>query len=813
MRMLKSHRCAGISLFSFAAMLAANAAQAQTASPPDDEGTGVADIVVTAQKRAQKTIDVPISLAAIGNEQLDTLQISELRDFVGQVPNLVVNNFNARSDTVRLFIRGIGQNDVTLTQDPSVALYADGVYVGTTVGAGFETDDLERIEVLRGPQGTLYGRNATGGAVNLISMKPQTDGFHAKATIGYGNYDAKRATAMLNIPLGDKAAIRLNGLRTKRDGLQENTGIGRDFAEQNNAAFRGALRVKPADGLTIDYAFDYSRNKSTGTLTVPTAGAAASFPIAPPFPIPGTGGFATGITRLVNTFADPSPFVDRRPNSAKSFRDIKQNDGKVTGHTITVDYEASDTLTLRSITGFRRINSLQASDNLPTETTSIVTSVLTSLIPQLPVGTVLNVIGPNGIAYNEERVRFSSSSEELQAIGKISDWADVVVGFYYYKDKASQDTLNAVIGSGPLILQNFTTIGNKSYAAYGEVTLRPAGEKLSITLGGRSSKDKRSATRINERSVSFAALGGFTAANCSFFLGNFTLPSCTPGGVVQAANYNRSFTNFSPSVTVAYKVDNDLNLYAKFVRGYKSGGTSQRSSNPINFSKGYLPEKVDSFEAGLKANLFDRRVSASIAGFHMSIDKYQASLQTGATAGDRDFSGIDGSKIYGVEFDLTAALTRELRLGVNGALLHTKFGAKSATVLLDTGQLQTQNFVREFSYAPKSSGSIYVDYDRDISDRWAFGFHTNLSYQSSTETSSNVNDNDTLPSRAIVDGSLSLTRKLGDDREIVVRFWGKNIFDKVYKTVSFGSFAFSGATKVSEFGEPRTYGATMSIRY
>lgn len=806
------HKTTEASLITLAMVMVAQPVFAQS-TEPDSEAVVVRDIIVTAQKRAQNTIDVPISLAAIGSEQLDTLQISELRDFVGQVPNLVVNNFNARSDTVRLFIRGIGQNDVTLTQDPSVALYSDGVYIGTTVGAGFESDDLERIEVLRGPQGTLYGRNATGGAVNLISAKPQTDGFHAKGTIGYGNYDAKRATLMLNVPIGEKAAIRLNGLRTKRDGLQENTGIGRDFAEQNNTAFRGAIRVKPTDALTIDYAFDYSRNKSSGTLTVPTAGAAASFPIAAPFVIPGTFGLATGITRLVNTFADPSPFVDRRPKTGRSFRSIDQNDGKVYGHALTLDYVVSDALTLRSITGLRRINSLQASDNLPTETSSIVTTVLTSLIPQLPVGTVLNVIGPNGIAYNTEKTKFHSTSEELQAIGKIGDSVDFVVGAYYYEDRASQDTLNAVIGSGGLILQNFTTIRNKSYAGFGELTIRPSGENLSITLGGRLSHDNRSATRINERSLSFAAVGGFTAQNCAFFLGNQTLQTCTPGGTVQPAVYNRSFNNFSPSVTVAYKVDNDLNLYAKFVRGYKSGGTSQRSSNPINFSKGYLPEKVDSFEAGLKGSFLDRRVSASVAGFYMQIDKYQASLQTGATAGDRDFSGIDGNKIYGIEFDLTAALTRELRLGVNGALLHTKFGATSATILLDTGQLQTQNFVREFSYAPKSSGSIYIDYNREISNNWEVGFHSNLSYQSSTETSSNVNDNDTIPSRALVDASLSLTRNLGNDREVSLRFWGKNIFDKSYKTVSFGSFAFSGATKVSEFGEARTYGATLIFRY
>jgi iron complex outermembrane receptor protein len=326
------------------------------AAEADAENIAPGDIIVTAQKREQALVDVPISLSAFNNEALENNQISELRDFVGQVPNLFVNNFNGRSDTVRLFIRGVGQNDVTLTQDPSVALYVDGVYVGTTVGGGFETEDLERIEVLRGPQGTLYGRNATGGAINIISAKPVLGEFAAKGSVSYGNYDAKRGVATLNLPLGDTAAIRLTGLRSKRDGLQENTGLGLDYARQNHAAFRGAIRFMPSEALTIDYAFDYSRNKDTGTLTVPVAGAPASFPVAAPFPIPGTFGLATGITSLVNTFTDTAPFVNRRPDRGAAVRAMLPSDGKVTGHNLTIEWEASDNLTLRSITGHRRIN-------------------------------------------------------------------------------------------------------------------------------------------------------------------------------------------------------------------------------------------------------------------------------------------------------------------------------------------------------------------------------------------------------------------------------------------------------------------------
>jgi len=774
--------------------------------------------VVTAQKRAQATIDVPISLAAMDSEKLASLQIDELRDFVGQVPNLFVNNFNGRSDTVRLFIRGIGQNDVTLTQDPSVALHVDGVYVGTTIGAAFENEDLERIEILRGPQGTLYGRNATGGAVNIITAKPSFNEFHAKAQIGYGNYNARRATLMLNAPLGDNIAVRVNGLWSKRDGLQENTGIGHDFAEQNHKAVRTAIRARPSDAFTIDYAFDYSQNKDTGTLTVPTEGAAVSFPLAPPFPVPGTGGLATAITTFVNSFSVPSPFVDDRPKSAQALRNVGQNDGEVFGHTLTLEYEASDALTLRSITGHRKINNFQFADNLPVHEASIVTSVIASVIPFLPVGTVLNVIGPNGAASTTDDVHFESTSEELQALGKVpfmNGELEYVVGAYYYEDKADQDIIGGAIGSGPLILPNFTTIRNKSYAAFSEVTVRPLEDgKFSITLGGRYSHDKRAATRINERSFSFAALGGFTPENCFFFQRAFVPPAvCVPTGAVVAAEYEGSFDNFSPALTLAYKVDESLNFYGKYVRGYKSGGTSQRSANPINFAEGFDPEKVQSFEAGFKGNFLDRRLSASVAAFYMKLDDMQASVQTGGTAGDRDFIGIDGNEIYGVEFDLTAALTRELTLGVSGALLKATIGEDSASVLLDTGMIQVQHFIDDQTSAPKRSANVNLDYRTDITDDWGFAAHTNVSYQSKIETSTNVLDNRTLPSKTLVDANLTFIRRLGGERELSLRFWGKNIFDEEYKSVSFGSFAFSGATTVSEFGEPRTYGATLAFTY
>ncbi|MBV1918284.1 MAG: TonB-dependent receptor [Sphingomonadaceae bacterium] len=816
--MFAKHQIAGVSMVALGWALA-TPVMAQESAGSDTVNNRDDVIIVTAQKREEQLIDVPISLAALGEEQLEQQQISELRDFVGQVPNLLINNFNARSNTVRMFIRGIGQNDVSLTQDPSVALYVDGIYVGTSIGGGFETDDIARIEVLRGPQGTLYGRNATGGAINVISNKPDTSGPAAKASFTAGNYDLRRANAMVNIPLSDSLAIRGTIVKADRGGLQKNLGLGRDAAEQDRLAARASVRFQPSDRITIDYAYDYSLTKDSGTLSVPIEGSPATYPIGAPFALPGTGGLAMATSFIVNEFTNPSPFTAGRPKEFTSVRAFSDGRGKVQGHTASIDWDAADALTLRALVGRRTINNQQLGDQVPTANTFIRTIVTESVIPTLPVGAVVNEIGPNSPSATDDTLDFEATSAELQAFGTIpfsSGSMDYVAGLYYYEDDAELQTMSSPVGSGPQTFTDYTTIANTSKAAFAQVTVRPfEDEKLSITVGARYSDDEREATRINERSISFAALGGYTAASCAYFEARrvFAPGACDPSGVTQAANYNRKFSNFSLSGTLAYKLNDDFNIYARYAEGYKSGGTSQRSSNPINFAEGFEPEEITSYEMGIKANLFDRRVNASIAGFFMQLDSLQSSVVSGATPGDRDFIGIDGSEIYGVEFDISARLTDWLRAGISGGLLHTSIGVKQAEVLRDTGETSIEIFSDKLQFAPESSGSAYVEVATPINDDWDISAYTSVTYQGPTNTALNAIDDRILQTRGIVDANIGLTRNYGDGREITFRLWAKNLLDREYDVMSFGAFAFSGAQTLTEYGEPRTYGLTLIGKY
>ncbi len=786
---------------------AASAAAQATSTEP-----ALPEVVVTAQKREQSLQDVPISVAAMGEEQLSKLGVHTVLDFAGNVPNLYVNNFNGRADIVRLFIRGIGQNDVSITQDPSVALYVDGIYVGTSAGAAFESPDIERIEVLRGPQGTLYGRNATGGAVNIISRRPSTEGFDGRFEVTAGNFGYKRATGMLNAPIGSHVALRLSAVYAERDGWVENTGPGTDFGGQDRNAVRAALRWQPFDRFTADYTFDRSNFDDEPPLSYAAGGPGTGiYPLGAPFPLPGLG----MVIPAVSVTYTHQPLTSARPDRVLAVRPIEPSDTDVEGHALTLEWRVADALTLRSLTGYRDVHADQVAEYEPTGTASAVLATFPGMVPVAPIG-----VPNSAINRSRQTIDFRTFSQELQALGEVplSGGGNLayVGGLYYYSDDAGIVTLQESI-TGPRDPNDYATIDDESYAAFADLTWTPAAldGRLHLTLGGRYSEDRRKAFRVQENSFSFAAVGGFTAADCARFASTFQALGqvCVPNGAIVGSRYAHDFSNSSVSAIVAFDLAPDVNVYGKYVTGYKSGGTSQRSANPVKFAEGFQPEEIVSYELGLKSRFLNGRMTFNTALFSMELDDYQASLQSGSTPGDRDFYSIDGNRIKGLEVEFAVALTDDLRLRVNGGLLDTEFGEPYRDVLLDTGATQRQSFIKPFSYAPERSLAVGLDYDRAISGNWTLGGNLNYTYQSEMHSSSNATDDRLLAARGLVDAGLSLTRANVGSGELMLRLWGRNLADKEYYLGNTGAFAFAGINSMVEYGEPRTYGLTVNYRF
>jgi len=217
------------------------------------------EVITTAQKKEQNLQDVPIAITSFDLEGLETNRIEGLEDIGKVVPGIYVTQNPADPNGVRISIRGIGTFDPQVGQDSRVAIYQDGIYLGKTQGLGFDMPDLARVEVLKGPQGTLYGRNTVAGAINLISATPDPSGYSGKVNAEYGNYNHTKISGALNVPMGDSAAVRLSGLYLDRDGWVENTGPGTDFGGEKKFGVRGAFGIEFSDEVRLDMSADYNK--------------------------------------------------------------------------------------------------------------------------------------------------------------------------------------------------------------------------------------------------------------------------------------------------------------------------------------------------------------------------------------------------------------------------------------------------------------------------------------------------------------------------------------------------------------------------
>ncbi|WP_156495554.1 TonB-dependent receptor [Croceicoccus estronivorus] len=283
-------------------------------------------IIVTAERRSQNLQDVPISISAFTDEQLDTKRITGIADLQGAVPNVQFTPFPNVATSQRIFIRGIGNVNDQITQDPSVAVYVDGIYTARIQGQATDVADLERVEVLRGPQGSLYGRNATGGAINFVTKAPQFGEFSGSLRASAGNDDLFEARGSLNIPVGDTLALQLGYMHSQKDGYVKNLGTGsKRFGDRRRDAYRFAMRWEPVDGLDIRYSYDRSE-----------VGDTAPYALTPVPLYPGKAKRPT----------ESSPYV----------RDLERNDITAQGHSLIIAYDVSDAVQIKSLTGYRKMN-------------------------------------------------------------------------------------------------------------------------------------------------------------------------------------------------------------------------------------------------------------------------------------------------------------------------------------------------------------------------------------------------------------------------------------------------------------------------
>jgi iron complex outermembrane recepter protein len=416
---------------------------AMAMSPALAAEAALEEVIVTAQKKEQDLQQTPISLEAFSADTLEQRGITNVADLANQVPDLHIMPFGSASTTLNIFIRGVGAVDSQVTEDPPVGIYLNGVYIARPVGLSTDQADLERIEVLRGPQGTLYGRNTTGGAINIITARPDSQ-LGGSELVSLGNYGAVRSQSMVNLPVSDTLYVRASLDWSTRDGWLRNTGVGADFSAYDQLSGRVDLRWKPLEAVTVDYSYDQAKDVYSSDyyhLTEPTA----AFDFLPAQP------HRLGATTLAAPFQDSNDLVS--------------------GHTLTIAVQ-TPAGEVKSITAYRDLHSYAYQDFSGNETVTI---------------------------YRNDPiiVRQHQISQEFQLVGSTpGKLFDYIGGLYYFDENA------ASFDTDRIDLYDVTEINNvearnKTYAAYGQLTFRPSADsRWAYTVGGRYTKDDRYANNL-----------------------------------------------------------------------------------------------------------------------------------------------------------------------------------------------------------------------------------------------------------------------------------------------------------------------------
>ncbi len=735
------------------------------------------EVFVTAEKREESIQKVPISIAAFTEDSLEKMGVKDIKGLATKVPNVYIKEFpSGGGTTIQLYIRGVGQNDVQVTQDPSVALYMDGVYIGSSLGTAFESADIARIEVLRGPQGTLYGRNATGGAINLVTNKADPSDLYFSQRLTAGNLDQFRARSIVNVPLGESTAVKLGYSYSEREGWVENIGNGVDFGIEERDNITADFHWSAADNLTLDYKYDRSTLEDSSRLSqivVYSKDAPQAFLLQ--FANPNTD--ANG---------NPVEATTDRLDKATSFDEQLRGDSEINAHTLDLSWEINDTLSFRSVTGYRDLDNFYQTSQSPT----------TALVLGADMFSVTNALSTT---------KFEQFSQEFQLLGT-TDTLDWVAGLYYYEDEAQDAGGGDTFGSETVpdeLLIDRTSTDNTSIAAFGQVTWTPRDlERWHFTLGARYSDDNRKATRLNSR-VSY----GFGGA-----------PSGVPAF---EAEYDKDFDEFNPSFTVEYDLNEFANVYAKVVTAYKAGGTSQRSQIQAAFEEGFEPEELTSYELGYKGDLLEGRLRVNGALFYMEFDNYQQSVQSSHNPAGRDFVNIDTADLTGLELDVSFAVTEHLIGTLSYGYLDSSFGPGSISYRRENAAAEQGFIVVEevltdsLAQAPEHSATASLDYTLPLSFAT---LNANINVQYQDETNSGV----VIPTgvqddRTLVNATLGLWDiRLGDDAGTLrVSAWGNNLTDEEYylSNVRLEAFENLGVGEIATYGDPRTYGVTLEYNY
>ncbi len=841
-------------------VLSATPAFAQEAAAEEEQG--LTEIVVTAQKREQNLQDVPAAVSAFSAEALQQRGVTETSDLMGTLPNLQVTS--AYGDTQPNFsLRGISvANEFSASTASPVGVYVDEVYQSFRASHGQQLYDLERVEVLRGPQGTLYGRNTTGGAINFITRRPDLDGTNGYLTVGYGNYSTFKAEGALEATLSpDKAGVRIAFTRTKGDGYTFNPTLNNDFANSDSYAGRLTFRFKPTDTIDITLKGYIAQND-------------------PRQDVPYGIGYLAGRTNAggYSRFA-PRPELGGRLLKENEIQAEQAGEYFTSsrGLSLNIEAELSDNLTLTSITGYDkgkyRLSPFDC-DGSPIDICSIrYNSQSKNFNQDLRLtyeGDRLSLIG--GLYYGKDTIDTQNQPDFfgflrplLRGAGVPAAFNNIPIGvgnslrtvpafavnpaltptspgfcapivinpggFFDARSLAAFQydvaTTNSAGGTpaqaacaaagaapfGPILADQEFTISRPSKAIYGEAAYEIT-DALTLTMGLRYTWDK--VKYSNARTLLYD-LGG-TGVIASLVPYSFPYNASLP-----RVNQKRKTGEFTGRVVLDYRFTDKILGYASYSRGYRAGtfnGLAYQDVSQVYFLE---PEKVNAYEAGLKTRFADNRIQLNLAGFYYDYSNQQIAQIIGATSFLRSASG----RVYGMEAELAAQVAEPLRFDASFGYLNTKYKGNTIDPT-DPSSLTLNINGNRFPNAPKVTFSAGFDLTAIDNGRSKLVLRGDTQYMGKYffDPFGNYGQNPCDRPRT---GTLVLqaTREIACgnpgywlvnaratytlDDKYSVSVWGKNLTNKFYYVYGLNLNAFY--QDYFTRGAPRTFGVDVTARF
>jgi iron complex outermembrane receptor protein len=652
-------RSLGTLAWSVAAILAQNPASAQQASGAanDSSADQIPEIVVTAQKRAQNQQDVPIAITTFTADALEQKNIVDVQGLARLAPSVNLDTaspFGGSNQVLSASIRGIGQDDFGINLDPGVGVYVDGVYFARTTGANVNLLDVSQVEILKGPQGTLFGRNTIGGAINILTREPG-DQYKIDAQVSAGSYNRRDFQATMDIPFSDQLLSTFTFSSLNRDGYQQripypsttpyvtdppstfgNNGTDTFSTEggQGEDVIRTKFLWRAAENVKVTVAGDWTHvNESSvpesllATITAPQTGVAPTTALFGEFynlciigVFPAPQAPSCGNPNIKGSNLNPqsyrlpfgNQFITGNPDlSYGTGPDYDKMDQY--GTSATIDWDLQNDNHLKSITGYRKLqwNVALDTDASPVE------------------------MNQGSFAQTQHQV-----SEELQWTGiALNDALKYSAGLYYF-DEQGREADYVTIGDGLLQIQGYEGVETQSYAGYTHLDYTVV-DKLTLIAGGRYSHDHKT---LSESQPVFAVAGPPFAT--------------TPDGL-----QTQNFSVFTPTLGLQYDFTKDLMSYLTFSKGYKDGGWTTRLTHPLDplAIPTFGPEKAKTYELGVKSDWLDRTLQLNADVYYTKYDSIQLNFQEGLSptienAGDADIKGaeIEANWIVGGGFSLAA---------------------------------------------------------------------------------------------------------------------------------------------------------------